>query len=463
MIDNKPFLFSSADYLPFRNTLNGLYVTDIEECLTLSEYNLYYYYGVWQPNANEIKCPRCDSHGHIHNGHDTVIKHIPIASTFTSVNFNISQYKCPNCGITYTPQPSFKHPNHRITMQLYNYIEQQLALNLYTLKDISNRTGVCVKTVKEIDKKRLLKKYTIDGKTLKPPDKQARYIGIDEFKLHNNHKYATHIIDLETGDVLYISHGKKKKVVYDFIALVGDVYMKNIVAMACDMNSDFYEAINEKYPHIEVVFDYFHIVRIFNDKVVSEVRKDEVKRLQSEGKFDEARRLKGTKHILTSSRATLEKKDDDREKAKVIHKGSKLFNTDDIVRDKEYMRTYDLLLLENHLFLKIDLIKDYLKSAFEAKDINDMEDCLNQIVHICNESDNEHFEWFSKLLTSHWKGIVNHAMYNISNGKIEGMNNKIKTLRRLGYGYPDDEYFFLKIIDMSRIKNIKNVKSHKKS
>ena len=46
MIDNKPFLFSSADYLPFRNTLNGFYVTDIEECLTLSEYNLYYYYGV---------------------------------------------------------------------------------------------------------------------------------------------------------------------------------------------------------------------------------------------------------------------------------------------------------------------------------------------------------------------------------------------------------------------------------
>ena len=40
-----------------------------------------------------------------------------------------------------------------ISLQLYNYIEQQLALNFYTLKDISNRTGVCVKTVKDIDKK----------------------------------------------------------------------------------------------------------------------------------------------------------------------------------------------------------------------------------------------------------------------------------------------------------------------
>ena len=81
---------------------------------------------------------------------------------------------------------------------------------MYTLKDISNRTGVCVKTVKDIDKKRLLRKYTIDRKTLKLSDKQARYIGIDEFKLHNNHKYATHIIDLENCDVLFISHRKKE-------------------------------------------------------------------------------------------------------------------------------------------------------------------------------------------------------------------------------------------------------------
>ncbi|MCI6099941.1 MAG: transposase, partial [Selenomonas sp.] len=43
-----------------------------------------------------------------------------------------------------------------------------------------------------------------------------------------------------------------------------------------------------------------------------------------------------------------------------------------------------------------------------------------------------------------------HATYHISAGKIEGINNKIKTLRRQAYGYPDDEYFFLKLIDMSR-------------
>ena len=67
------------------------------------------------------------------------------------------------------------------------------------------------------------------------------------------------------------------------------------------MNSDFQEAFEEKCQHIQVVFDYFHIIKNFNDKVINEVRKDEQKRLVSEGRTEEAARLKKTKYILTSS------------------------------------------------------------------------------------------------------------------------------------------------------------------
>ncbi|MBQ3775904.1 MAG: transposase, partial [Ruminobacter sp.] len=59
------------------------------------------------------------------------------------------------------------------------------------------------------------------------------------------------------------------------------------------------------------------------------------------------------------------------------------------------------------------------------------------------------------------EGIIAHATYKISSGKIEGINQKIKTIRRHGYGYPDDEYFFLKVIDASWKKYIRNQRSHK--
>ena len=55
-----------------------------------------------------------------------------------------------------------------------------------------------------------------------------------------------------------------------------------------------------------------------------------------------------------------------------------------------------------------------------------------------------------KLLKDHFDGIVSHAKYPLSNGKVEGVNYKIKTIRRKSYGLPDDEYFFLKLFDASR-------------
>ena len=82
-------------------------------------------------------------------------------------------------------------------------------------------TGVSKNTIKDIDYERLKGLYTTDGTTLKKPATISTYLAIDEFKLHNGHKYATHIIDLETGRILYVARGKKKQVVYDFIDLVG--------------------------------------------------------------------------------------------------------------------------------------------------------------------------------------------------------------------------------------------------
>lgn len=82
------------------------------------------------------------------------------------------------------------------------------------------------------------------------------------------------------------------------------------------------------------------------------------------------------------------------------------------------------------------------------------------IMDLCQENGNKHLLWFHRLLDQHFEGIIAHATYHVSSGRIEGINNKIKTLRRQGYGYPDDEYFFLKLFDLSRADRGWNPKSH---
>ena len=86
----------------------------------------------------------------------------------------------------------------------------------------------------------------------------------------------------------------------------------------------------------------------------------------------------------------------------------------------------------------------------------------SEIMDLCEETQNKHLLWFLHMLDAHFEGIIAHATYrHVSSGKIEGINNKIKTLRRQGYGYPDDEYFFLKLFDASRTTYVRNPASHR--
>ena len=65
-----------------------------------------------------------------------------------------------------------------------------------------------------------------------------------------------------------------------------------------------------------------------------------------------------------------------------------------------------------------------------------MLDSISNIIKICKGTCNTHFQWFSRLLSKHIEGIITHAIYKATNGKIEGIIQRIKTLRRKSYGLP---------------------------
>ena len=459
--DGQLALTQSTEYLLLPSCLYGFHNTETLVETAKSERVVYLHKGTLDIPEDERICS-CGQRMHINSHPDIDIRHLSIGGNLSCLRFPHNQLRCPKCGATKSQFISFKADGHLITEALHQYTCDLLASGTYTNKQVAEITGLGENTVKQIDKKRLQCIYTTDnGKKLIKPEKQARFLGIDEFKLHNGHRYATHIIDLENGHVLWIQNGKKKQVVYDFIDHVGMEWMSGVEAVACDMNSDFQEAFEERCEWIQPVFDYFHIVKNFNDKVVSEVRKDEQRRLYEEGNVEAAKALKKTRYILMSNRSTLQKKDEDAASERVIHKGSPLFKTEDIKRKSGYEAKYDELLQENKLLFTLDLIKEKLSMAYAMTDEAKMAEAIIDIMDICQATGNSHLLWFGKLLDTHFEGIIAHATYKISAGKIEGINQKIKTLRRHGYGYPDDEYFFLKIMDMSRKEYVRNQPSHK--
>lgn len=412
--------------------------------------------GSYERTDDEPKvCPKCGCILHKNGTCTTSLRHIPIGNTYSVIDVVRARYRCSNkdCEYSEVTDIEFKSNSHLLTEQLRNYAESLLAQGL-TLKEVSDITGLHKNVVKDIDKARLEALYVVADKNgnrqLIKPEQQARYLGIDEFKLHDGYKYATHIIDLETGCALWIQEGKKKQVVYDFIEHVGLDWMSKVVAVSADMNSDFESAFKEKCPHLKIVYDYFHIVKNFNDKVISEVRKDEQKRLIADGQEEAAKALKHTKFIMTSSKERLSKLDDDAFEGKVISKGSDLFKKAEVKQTGSKLNTYLKLLAENKLLFSLDWVKNTLSEAYKQTNEETMRTYIHEIINYCNGTENSHFKWFARLLNNHLEGIVSHAVYKISNGKIEGINQKIKTIRRQSYGLPDDEYFFLKIMDATR-------------
>ena len=157
----------------------------------------------------------------------------------------------------------------------------------------------------------------------------------------------------------------------------------------------------------------------------------------------------------------MEAKDREGEQGKVIEKSGEIFRRNEVVRKTGYVDLYESLIRENKLLFTVDLIKEKLSAAYALTDEVKMAGAISEIMALCHGTGNDHFLWFERLLDRHFEGIIAHATYKISTGRLEGINNKIKTLRRQGYGYPDDDYFFLKLFDASRKVYIRNQKSHK--
>src|SRR5690554_6826445 len=196
-------------YITLPSGLVGFHNCKTEIVVTLSGRDLYLLHGELKREEENCYCPHCGTKMHIHDTFESNLRHLCFGHTLSSIKFSKIRYFCPSCRYTQMEEVPFQAQGHRITCELLNYTKDLLAYGL-TNKLVAHLTGLGKNTVKNIDLQRLQDKYTIDGKKLIKPEKQAKFLGIDEFKLHNGHKYAVVIIDMETGHILWLAHGKKK-------------------------------------------------------------------------------------------------------------------------------------------------------------------------------------------------------------------------------------------------------------
>lgn len=132
---------------------------------------------------------------------------------------------------------------------------------------------------------------------------------------------------------------------------------------------------------------------------------------------------------------------------KAVYKGAKylLLKNRSNVKLKEHRQQLKELLELNEVINTVMILKDKLKHIWTYRSRTWAEKALDNWCELARSLNQPSVNAFARMLERHQYGIINHCDYAIHTGKLEGVNNKIKVIKRKAYGFHDLRYFTLKI------------------
>ena len=374
------------------------------------------YYGAI--SASYIKCSKCYSHNVVRSGGVfRIFKLLPTGNRQNQLQLFIPRVVCKKCGTIRQVTIPFVEGQKSYTKALARYVF--CLCQLLPLRYVAELCGLSWDTVKQIHKEKLKRKF----KRIKLKD--VRQIAIDEICIGRPRKFLTIVLDLDTGQVLHIGRGKGADALKGFWRRLSHSKAK-IRAVCTDMASGYMSAVEQHLPEALLIIDHFHLVKYMNDKLTLLRRQ-----LAREADEPEKDLLKGTRWLLVTGRKKLQ--------------------------DKENPREADLIALDKALETNKPLyvayyLKEELAALWSKKSKAEAEEYLDSWLTKAEISGVIILEKVAKWLTRVKSNILNWFDYQISSGKLEAFNGKIRRLLKNTCGLRDQEYMFLRIQNLMYAK-----------
>ena len=357
---------------------------------------------------DQLRCPRCGTpHVERRGEIPRTFRLVPIGRRPVQVVLGIPRVFCERCGITRQAKVGFADEHRRYARSFERYV-LELSQHM-TIKGVARHLQISWGTVKEIQKRHLERHYAC------PKLRHLKEIAIDEICVGKN-RYLTLVLDLRTGAVVFVGKGKGGDALEPFWRRLKSSRAK-IKAVAIDMSNAYTKAVRDNLPDAMLVYDHFHIIKLYNDKLTG-LRRD-LYREAVEGLHKDV--LKGIRWLLLKNRENLDPK------------------------KREQERLDEALELNESLFIAY-YMKDQLRLLWSQPDKRTARQFLKGWIELANYTGIRMLMSFAKTLAAHREGILAWYDYQISTGPLEGTNNKIKTMQRQAYGFRDREFFELKIM-----------------
>lgn len=356
----------------------------------------------------DLRCAACGSRRVVRRGvQPRCFRSLPIGSRPVQVELNVARVGCMDCGEVRQVPVDFADERRTYTHAFERYV---LDLSGHmTIRDVAEHLGVGWDLVKGIQKRSLSRRFR------RVQLKHLRRIAIDEISIGRGHRYLTVVLDLKSGAVVFVGDGKGADALQPFWKRLKRSRAK-IEAVAMDMSPAYISAVQTHLRKAVIVFDHFHVIKLFNEKL-SDLRR-ELYREATEQLHKDV--LKGTRWLLLKNPENL---DGTRDEAKRLHEA----------------------LLLNQPLATAYYMREDLRRVWEQADRSPAQRVLDDWIRRAEASGIRTLIRFAHTLAAHRSGILNYYHYRISTGPLEGTNTKIRVLQRKAYGFRDTEFFKLKI------------------
>ena len=229
------------------------------------------------------------------------------------------------------------------------------------------------------------------------------WIGVDEVSRRRGHRYLTVVYDLERRTLLWVGEDRTEQTLREFFSELGRRRCRTLQVVCMDMWAAYAKAVREHAAQAQILSDRFHLVQHLN-RAVDEVRRAQMRRLSRKQKVC----FKGVRYLLLKNPWNL------------------------TVDQKERLST---LVKWNTPITRAYYLKESFQLFFEYKQPKRAREHLERWMHSAMRSRLEPFKSFVRLLRGHLDGVLAWTKLRLSNGALEGMNNKIKLVSHRAFGF----------------------------
>ncbi|REJ49908.1 MAG: ISL3 family transposase [Microcystis aeruginosa TA09] len=358
-------------------------------------------------------CPRCGLESDkLHQNHRHLVKDLPISVQPVYLQVNRRQFKCNNCQKPLSEELDFVASKRTYTKRLAENILEQLKSG--DILNVSRRNDV---TEEEIQ--RMIE--DIAEEITEPDLSELKRLGIDEIALVKGQKnYCAVLVNLDTVKLIAILEKRTQEELRETLTGWGKEVLEQIEEVSIDLWLPYKNLVKELMPSAEVVADRFHVMKQINqeldeqrraEKRAVEAQKNKKQKAEKEAKLEVLKRskyslLKNEKYLTEPQKIKLEAIKETLPNLKKMHE------------------------------LKEEFRKIYETSENPTEGLLSISEWLAKSSSVFTKSCQTIRNWFGE--------IISYFEQRTTNGVVEGINNKLKLIKRRGYGFRNFRNFWVR-------------------